>query len=320
MNWGVPGKKSGILPSEIMNSKKIIVGLSGGKDSTYGLMYLSQILKNEIIAFTYEWPMVNQIARQNASRVVKLLGIEHVVRAPNTFKQLRFIRRIVYAISKSPDSRAIPLLLAPDKFFFSHAIKVASKYKADAIVFCSGNELEYTDFKSLLLGATSSNPQEMLRVSKFSIFYMVIASFSMYLKNPRLILAGLYIPFITFFQTYVRKRKIINLFNYIDWDEKIINEKLTNIWYNDVGAPSDIDWRAGDGSADFYNYLYRSLLGFDERTCNLSNRVRAGLMNRSVALEIDKNFSEPNYNKLDKYASKVGFNLDEFILNWNARK
>lgn len=314
---GVPSKKLNKLPPEIINSRQILVGLSGGKDSTYGLLFLHENLKSEIISFTYEWPMVNELARQNASKIVSFLGVEHIVRSPDTFKQLKFIRRIVLALSKVPDARAIPLLLAPDKYFFREAKKVAKKYGIKNIMFCSGNELEYTDFKSLLLGSGQSNPNEMFTSSFRDAVRIFKTSIVIYLKNPRLFLAGVKIPIETYLITYIYKRDIFMLYNYIDWNEKKINSKLQGLWHNNGDGSEKSDWRAGDGSAEFYNFLYRSILGFDERTCNLSNKVRAGLMSRNEALLLDLEYSKPNYQLLEKYAQKVGFNLDEFLLNWN---
>jgi hypothetical protein len=76
-------------------------------------------------------------------------------------------------------------------------------------------------------------------------------------------------------------------------------------------------WRSGDGTADFYNYLYFELLGFDERTANLSNRVRSGLMPRDEALRIDSENKNPNIKGLQEYSALVGFQLDAFLREFN---
>jgi len=317
-NIGVPVKRSG-LPPNIKNAKKIIVALSGGRDSCYGLDYLSKNTNAELIAFTYDWPLVNSRARRNASRMVESLGIEHVLRVPDSFKQLKFIRRIISAIAKKPDPNVIPLLLAPDKFFFLEASRVAKKYKTDTIVFCAGSDLEFTSFKSGIAGAVSTKPNEMLELSKFQSIRLFYSFGISYLKNPRLFFAGLRLPFSAFVQTYFTRPKIEYLFQHIDWKEDEIEKVLEAYhWEGPSSTTTTNRWRSGDGTADFYNYLYFELLGYDERTVNLSNRIRAGLISRERALLQDAMNKQPNLVGLKEYATTVGFQLDEFLRTFNA--
>jgi glucosamine--fructose-6-phosphate aminotransferase (isomerizing) len=314
---GIPKKKLNVLPNGILSKSKIIIGVSGGRDSTYGLLYLRK-LKKEIIAFTYDWPLVNQLARNNVSRLVSHFSVEHVVRAPETQKHLKYIRSIVNAIEKKPDARAIPLLLAPDKYFFYEAQRLGSKYLDSAIIFCSGNELEFTDFKSRILGTNVPQSENILRNNLYDILKMFIETIKMYFYNPRLLKAGLKIPIVSFYITYIYKRNIYYLYDYIDWDEHRIQDKLKLLWKGPDGAGSNKKWRSGDGSAEFYNFLYRSLFGFDERTCFLSNQIRAGLITRTKALSLE-NQSIPDFELLQEYAKIVGFSLDQFIMNWNKK-
>ena len=315
---GVPKKKDG-LPSSIKNAKKIVVALSGGRDSCFGLDYLTRNSKAELIAFTYDWPLVNSRARRNASRMVQRLRVEHVLRVPDSFKQLRYIRRIVFAISKKPNAGLIPLLLAPDKFFFAEASKVAKKYRADLIVFCAGNELEFTGFKSGIVGAISKRPNEMLELSTLQSIKLLKSMGVSYFKNPRLFLAGLQLPFSAFIKTYFTRPQIEYLFQHVDWNEQEIEKALAQYdWEGPSSAESNNRWRSGDGTSDFYNYLYFELLGFDERTANLSNRVRAGLISREAALVQDFQNHFPNLAGLEEYAKTVGFQLDEFLRNFQS--
>ncbi len=314
---GIPTKRNGLSP-KIKNADRIVVALSGGRDSCFGLDYLSKNTSAELIAFTYDWPLVNSRARRNASRMVQALGVEHVLRVPDSFKQMKYIRRIILAISKRPDANVIPLLLAPDKFFFLEAAKVAKRYNAQAIVFCAGSDLEFTSFKSGIAGAVSKKPNEMLELSKIQSIKLLCKIGISYLKNPRLSLAGVRLPFSAFVQTYFTRPEIEYLFQYIDWNEAEIESTLKK--YNWEGPQENLmtnRWRSGDGTADFYNYLYFELLGFDERTANLSNRVRSSLMSREEALRIDSENKNPNIKGLQEYSALVGFQLDAFLREFN---
>jgi glucosamine--fructose-6-phosphate aminotransferase (isomerizing) len=319
-NIGVPVRRSG-LPPQIKNAERIIVALSGGRDSCYGLDYLSRNTHAELIAFTYDWPLVNSRARRNASRMVESLGVEHVLRAPDSFNQLKFIRRIIFAIAQKPDASVIPLLLAPDKFFFLEASRVAKKYNTDTIVFCAGSDLEFTSFKSGIAGAVSTKPNEMLELSKFQSIKLLYSFGISYLKNPRLFFAGLTLPYSAFILTYFNRPKIEYLFQHIDWNEDEIEKVLEKYeWEGPSSTTTTNRWRSGDGTADFYNYLYFELLGYDERTANLSNRIRAGLISREKALLQDEMNKQPNLVGLKEYATTVGFQLDEFLRSFNTFK
>lgn len=316
---GVPNMKPG-LSSTILGAKTIIVALSGGRDSCFGLHYLKEKTSAELIAFTYDWPLVNSRARRNASRIVSQLGVEHVLRAPKSFDQLKYIRRIIYAIRKQPDPRLVPMLLAPDKFFFSSAQEVSKRYKADAIVFCAGNELEFTSFKSQVSGAKSTKPNEMLQLGKFQALKLLVATGMCYFRNPRLFLAGVKLPLNAYLQTYFSRPRIEYLFQQIEWNESEIEEVLSNYcWEGPGSARKEFKWRSGDGTSDFYNYLYYQMLGFNEKTTNLASRVRAGLLTRNEALRLEQENSTPDLDALRTYASTVGFQLDEFLREFNDR-
>jgi len=47
----------------------VIVGFSGGRDSSYGLDYMKNHLGLHPLTFTYDWGMVNDLARRNQARV-----------------------------------------------------------------------------------------------------------------------------------------------------------------------------------------------------------------------------------------------------------
>src|SRR5262249_52534483 len=56
-----------------------IVGVSGGRDSIFGLHYLKRVLRLNPVAYTYDWGMVTDLARRNTARICGQLGIEHIL-------------------------------------------------------------------------------------------------------------------------------------------------------------------------------------------------------------------------------------------------
>ena len=52
----------------------VLIGFSGGRDSAFGLDYIKNTLRLHPITFTYDWGMVNDLARRNQARIVGKLG------------------------------------------------------------------------------------------------------------------------------------------------------------------------------------------------------------------------------------------------------
>ena len=65
-----------------------VVGLSGGRDSSYGLHLLKTKFKMNPIAFTYDWGLTTDVSRINQSKICRKLGIEHIIRSANIKKEL----------------------------------------------------------------------------------------------------------------------------------------------------------------------------------------------------------------------------------------
>jgi hypothetical protein len=127
-------------------------------------------------------------------------------------------------------------------------------------------------------------------------------------------------PIKAFLTTYFSRPKIEYLFQHISWNENIINSTLASYGWEGPGTVGDKDaWRSGDGTVAFYNYLYYQLLGFNERTTHLSNKVRSNIISREQALELEAENLSPDLDGLREYASLVGFQLDEFLRNFNGR-
>lgn len=61
----------------------VMAGLSGGKDSTYVLYQLVHKYKLKVLAVTYNNGFLSEYARQNISKIVKHLGVDHFFYEPD---------------------------------------------------------------------------------------------------------------------------------------------------------------------------------------------------------------------------------------------
>lgn len=305
-------------PEEITGGGTLVVGLSGGRDSCFALADLHKRFNGKLVAMTYDWPMVTESARLNASRMCAQLGVEHVIRAPQTTMQLAFLRRVVRAIAHQPDPRLVTLLMAPDKYFFYEAEEVRREYGASAIVFGAGIAHEYTGFKAAIAGGVQTDPTTMMGMSRASKYRFALKSGFAVAKNPWAWMVGPRIPLDALRYTYFARPHIVYYYHHRHWDGEEITQVLSDFNWSSGRASREIAWRSGDGTADFYNYLYYYMLGYNERTVELSQSVRNGVIDRDQAINEDLTQPHELLAKIGWYAAKVGFQLDDFLSTFHA--
>ena len=120
----------------------VLIGFSGGRDSAFGLDYMKNTLGLHPTTFTYDWGMVNDLARRNQARVVSKLGIEHILSQQTFTKRDKIFKRILKAWLKKPDLGMVPILMAGDKQFYYYFHKVRKQTGIKLFIFCGGYEGE----------------------------------------------------------------------------------------------------------------------------------------------------------------------------------
>jgi glutamine---fructose-6-phosphate transaminase (isomerizing) len=306
-------KDLGVDPTAKSNVP-ILVGVSGGRDSCYGLHFLKKVLNLDVVAYTYDWGMVTDLARRNIASICGELGIEHIIVAPNTAKKLRNVRLNLMAWIKNPDLGLIPLLMAGDKQFYLYAHKLRKNRKFSSAVLCSGNSFESTDFKVAFATVSKQTTDGLLGSMSLSqkvklLSYYILGVF----RNPRYFNSSIIDTLSAFRSSYFLKSDYIHLYNYIDWDEQEILRTLRDIYGWENAQDTKSTWRIGDGTSAFYNYVYYCVAGFTESDTFRSHQIRAGVMSRGDALELVKIENSPRPDALEWYAQRVGIRLDEVL-------
>jgi len=296
------------------DSPDCIVGLSGGRDSTYGLHYIKTVLKMNPVAYTYDWGMVTDLARRNISRICGKLGIEHILISADIAAKRRYIRKNVTAWLNKPDLGVIPLFMAGDKQYFYYANKIKRQAGAKLIFLCE-NMLERTDFKTGFCGIAPENIDEdhvytLLLNSKVKLFGYYVKQ---YLLNRSYLNSSVLDTLWAYFCYYLMPRDYINLFRYINWDEKEIVLTLTEKYDWESAKDTNSTWRIGDGTASFYNYIYYTIAGLTENDTFRSNQIREGIITREDALELVKKENQPRYDSIRWYCDTISVDFHKTI-------
>ncbi len=303
------------------HEKKVLVGVSGGRDSCYGLHVLKKELGFTPVAFTYDWGMVTDIARRNTANICGSLGVEHIIISPNIEKKLNNIRLNISAWLARPSLQMVPLFMAGDKYFYYHAHKLRKSLNIPAFLFCAGNRLEVTNFKTRF-GLRIDSPENgiLTGLDSLSKIKLLAGYASQCILNPRYLNTSIFDTLGAFYSSYILQDDYFYLYHYYPWNESEVEGVLINS-YGWEGANSEISgWRVGDGTAAFYNYIYYVVAGFTEHDTFRSNQIREGAISREVALKKIESENQPRWEMLEWYASRVGFNLSDALRKIHAMK
>ena len=295
-------------------SPDVIVAFSGGRDSSYGLHYVKTELKMNPVAFTYDWGMVTDLARRNQARICGKLGVEHIIRSADIQKKRRYIRKNVEAWLKKPELGMVTLFTAGDKEFYHHARQLRKETGIKLVVFCTGNMIEDTPYKTGLCGIDEDDHGMTLTGLSFRNEMALLWYYARnYLKNPSYINESIWDTFYAYWCTFVVKDDFLYLFHYLPWVEEEIVGTIRREYDWEVATDTKSTWRIGDGSAAFYNYIYATICGWSEDEVMLSNRIREGHITRAEAMRLAEEYSKPRFPSIREYSQLVGFNCEEAL-------
>tara|TARA_B100000767_G_scaffold187475_1_gene174849 strand:+ start:2108 stop:3937 length:1830 start_codon:yes stop_codon:yes gene_type:complete len=291
-----------------------IVPFSGGRDSSYGLHLIVDELKMKPLTYTYDWGMVTDLGRRNISRICGEMGIENIIVAANISQKRKNIKMNLQAWLKSPHLGMIAMLTAGDKHFFRHVERIKDQTGLNLNLW-GVNPLEQTHFKAGFLGIKPDFEEDkvysngVMNQLKYQSkrFKAMCESPSYFNSSLWDNLSGEY------FRSFMSKKDYYHIFDYLTWDESIINDVLINQYDWETAIDTTTTWRIGDGTAGFYNYVYFTVAGFTEHDTFRSNQIREGQLSREKALEIIEIENIPRYLNIRWYLDTLGMNFEEVI-------
>lgn len=284
-----------------------LVGLSGGRDSTYTLHYVKTVLGMNPVAYTYDWGMITDLARRNISRICGKLGVEHILVSADIHKKRDYIRRNVMAWLKRPCLGTIPLFMAGDKAYFYHAQRLKKQLGVNLVVL-GENMLERTHFKTGFahIPPDMSDQNHVYTLSPLHKMRLVGFFVRAFLLNPAYLNRSMADSMMAFVHYYMTDRAYVNLFNYIPWDEQEILHVLRTTYDWETADDTSSTWRIGDGTAAFYNYIFMTVAGFSENDTFRSNQIREGIIDRETGLRQAALDNQPRLKTFQWYLDTIG--------------
>ncbi len=298
---------------------EVIVPLSGGRDSCFGLHLLKEEFGLNPITFTYDWGMVTDLARRNIARICGELGVQNILVSADINLKRRNIQRNVAAWLNKPELSMVPLFMAGDKHFIKEMVRLKHQLGVDLNIW-SGNFLENTDFKTGLAGLRPNFKRKAIDHLNYREQGQLVYNYmGEMLSNPKYINFSIWDTATAFFSYYVTSRRDrFDLFYEIPWAEADANSTVVEKYGFERSTDSQSLWRVGDGTAAFYNYIYVTALGFSEFDTFRSNQVREGFISREHAIQTVLIENRPRASGLKWYLDAISLEFKTVIQRINT--
>ncbi|GJQ61394.1 MAG: hypothetical protein SCALA702_04470 [Melioribacteraceae bacterium] len=272
-----------------------LVGLSGGKDSTYTLLKLKEQFGMRVEAFTYIHEGTTGFSLENAKKVCNQFSIKHHIVSLKNEAHLKTFHGYFKAFSKSPSSTTAGMTCVACKNLHILGYDIAAERNIPFIVW-STSPLEYSPF--LALKYNGGEKEQFKREGNVKGAYLLLKemvnSFDFpktFLTNLKTSLNGCLAAFPTSGYLLKKYPDISPLFfyEYHNWVPDDIIEYITQ--NSDWRVPEEIDdWHSDCLFNFFKEYMFLHLYKASYTDAFLSNQIRYGLISREEAIiKLNKN-------------------------------
>jgi len=322
-------KRIKTLNKRIKNIKKTgqnrdfdcLVGLSGGRDSSYLLYLLVKKHKLRCMAAYHRTPFTPDIIDTNVKRLTQELNVPLIQMQISIKKHLDFARKMMKLWIKNPDRFIINLACAPCKQHNYEVYRIAKHYKIRYIVFGSNK------YETFQLSAAQDKNINNLKTKEIGYFQkikqLILVStrgIKILLNNPLLLLS-----FPMLFKTcilylnnrspYLRARfnhiKMLDYYFLAGYNEDDANKFLADF---KLEIPDDCTsiWRADCAFNDLKNYLFKKVTGMSYMDAYLSNMIRDRFISRDEALKRLKTEGKISWKRLNRVSEILNIPISKF--------
>lgn len=295
-------------------SVKCVLSFSGGRDSSYGMHIVKKVLGLDVIAFTYDWGVATDMARRNQQRMCERLGVEQIKIKADLDRKRENIKANLSAWLKKPELSTIPILTSVGQQFFYHANQVGKRLDRDLIVLCA-TPFEHTYFKA---GFAGIKPKFMnSRPAIFDKAKLAFSYLGQYFRNPAYINKSLIDTLGGYLSFYIIPHNYLRLFDYLEWDEQVVNRTLLEEYDWETSDETPSTWRIDDGTVPLSDYMYYMMSGLTINDTFRSNQIRQGKITRTEALNLLEIENQPRFNGIQWYCDKIGVDYKSTIRTIN---
>jgi len=261
-----------------------VLGISGGKDSCYVAYLVKKKYGLRALAVTYDFPFMVDLARENIKTVCENLGLELLVVKSRNNLEYNLLRSHLISLAATGTTWG--------QCMFCH-------YGIEAVLYETARSKE---IPFILSGVTNSetwwNPANRMsilakRLKNLSLEEMAL--FGLYQSKAYLYLVDqrrqFPIPGNSSFNVYKRANtpsngpETIKVFNYIEWNQEIIEKTLQEETGWQKPAKS-LTWRYDCILEPLLDFTYKSEFGISSAGLYLCGLIRSGVISREEGLHL----------------------------------
>ena len=280
------------------NNYDCIIGISGGKDSTFQLYLLTQIYGMNPLAVTFNHTWYNETGIQNIQNAIEKFNVDHLMFTP--------AKDLVNKLSKKSLSVIGDICWHCHAGIGSTVVNTAIRYKIPLIVW--GESTAHASGRASHFQPVTFDQDYFLKVSsKITAEKMIDKNISS--QELR--------PFSSPSKEEYDKAGLKGIFlsDYIFWDDERQMEFVRDVWgwkEHDAEGTYKAYKSSGCDMVGLHDYTKFIKRGFGRATDHASQDVRAGLLTREEGFELAKKFDTQIPKVLDKYLKNTGITKNEF--------
>ena len=294
------------------------IGFSGGRDSTYLLYYLKKILNLEVAAITIDNQFLPDGTLNNIKNIASLLKVDLFIKKHSYLK--KSFKHHLSCFFKRPDPAMITALCVGCRYGISRGIYDFMIYHKIPVYINGSTPFEGGSYKTALLRIPrySRSKKSLVRGYLKQVIlnpYWVVNFPSLYRQAKE---------FSAFYGKIFRKRLekkgyvyISPFYDYIRWKETEIIKVLGKLgWEKNSNTGST--WRGDCDVALLKIYMYKKLLGFNDKDDSLSALIRDGQLSRELAMNRLKSEQFISNKVISSILRKYGFSflkIDNLLRN-----
>ncbi len=304
-----------------------LVGLSGGRDSSYLLHQLVRKHGLRCLAAFYPTPFTDKVIYENVVRLVGILNVPLVrINLSHEFHR-RYAVRMMRLWKNRPSVSVANLVCAPCKYLNRETFKIARKNDIKSIIY-GGNYYEEFQFGGSAVEYNPGRHMTSFLSQAKKMFFIAIRGASLLARHPSLLLRlptafKASILYLNPHTPYLRIRYPdilrIDYFLHVKYNEEECVKVITSELGWQLPRGCNCYWRADCSMAEVKNLMFDECTGTDYFECYLSNMIRSGDITRQEALHRLQTEGKVSTQRLYHAAKVMDLSLDFLLKNAMSR-
>lgn len=264
-----------------------LVGVSGGKDSSYALLELRRTFGMRVEAFTYTHDGLEPFALENARVVCRALDVKHHTVSLPDHTHLQSFKAYFCAWLEDEEPVSAAMTCVACKHLHVLGLRLAQERSIPMVIW-SVCPLEDPPFVPTQLASSNQSRQRGLvdlGVTFLKRIYRQPEFRAAFLSDMGMSTVGClaFRPDNRYLRLRYPTVTQLQFFDYVNWDGNRIRATLQEQTAWSVPDSAGPDWHSDCAFNVFKEYMFQRMLGASYTDGFLSNQIRHGLMTRDAA-------------------------------------